>query len=590
MSNAATLLQHAILKNINTGAKYNNYSQRPLVDQAVTRIKKINTLLSSAENLDDAVFSIDSDLLNRDLDAEIAKYVYRAQLLRSDDNVPRPLTSTIKMPASAQAVDFYVALHVMRSLSRNFEATPELLLPLSHVHTHRVNCYCKLLINSIKRQNNISTFISRILAAYNTNIKSIQPQARTNLQAHLCYLIGRVDDNQSRPLAVELLKRWRDHLISPNEKKRSPPSKKASTTSKATLERLNREQLLLYRTIQISLIHLETPEESDRYILSCMTSPRLDAQNRGFHLEYYGDIPYDLAQPLSNVDMLSPFPRTLRILGDKLIDPSESAAREPLRDIQLYTVISLLRSRLQCGVLAEEDRRVGHGILMKAAWKSSDQRLQMLLKRVRSDLENPSFHPAGIVREIFKLKKLPRTGWINKGRRVSTPESVGSHTFGGMTLIELFLPETKSPEAQAIGKGYSKEKVLRLFLKHDWAEAIIGDLLPEQKNEEAAAREESEFRTLGLAYIYTPYANRSIYEDWAEFEHEATVNAQLARDVDRLDNLLQLLIEMDHEIGSIPDGQSWIKDIEQKLRTEWGKEMMKFLLLAAPKLDSRKVV
>ena len=91
-------------------------------------------------------------------------------------------------------------------------------------------------------------------------------------------------------------------------------------------------------------------------------------------------------------------------------------------------------------------------------------------------------------------------------------------------------------------------------MKHDWAEAIIGDLLPDEKTEEAGIREDAAFRTLGLVSIYSPYANRTVYEDWLAFERGTSINCQLARDVDQLDCLQQLLIESHSNPSSVLGG------------------------------------
>ena len=580
MRNATTLLQHAVLASNARAQDGKRHADRPLVAEAVSRLQRVSVLLSSSANRAEAVADIDADSQWTARDSDLAKYVYRARISRSTTEVPRPLAREVAALAADPAINFYVALHVMRSLYADFETMPEFLTPLTHVHTYEVNQYCKALLESAKKQSKLSKLLERINAAYDAANKSeLEPAARSNLQAHLCYLMGRVSDEQSRRRAKETLERWRDRLIaSAPDKKKSSAGRRQLGISVTALERFAKEQLLQYRTIQISLVQLEGPEESDRYILSCIASARLDAQNRGFHLEYYGDTPYDPAQPLSNEDGLGAIPKTLDTLGQKLLRAFSSGGKYPLRDIELYTVIALLRSRLQQGVLHESDRARGLQVLSTASWMSTNEKLRMLLDRITSDLKNPNFHPSGVVEEIFKLKKLRRTGWTARGRKVVDPESVGSHTFGGLVLIELFLPETKSPESRPFGPPYSKEKVLRLFVKHDWAEAIIGDLLPDEKTEEAGAREDAAFRTLGLVSIYSPYANRTVYEDWLAFEKGTSINCQLARDVDQLDCLQQLLIESHSNPSSIPDRSSWIEYIENRVRTDWGRQMFGFLL------------
>jgi 5'-deoxynucleotidase YfbR-like HD superfamily hydrolase len=191
--------------------------------------------------------------------------------------------------------------------------------------------------------------------------------------------------------------------------------------------------------------------------------------------------------------------------------------------------------------------------------------------------------------DIFRLKKIKRSGWSAKRRRVCNLESVGSHTFGGLIIIEFFFPETVSLEAVGLGRDYSKEEIIRLFLIHDWAEAIVGDLLPDEKNENSIFQEESAFTLMGASFIYSSFANKSIKELWLEFERGDSINEKLARDVDLLDNLLQLLIEAKNDCESIPDMNEWIEYIRNRVRTELGKKILKFMLGADEDWDTPDV-
>lgn len=581
MQNATTVLYHAVLKPLMAKEGTPPYSDRPLITESIERLRVITDRLKNTPSREDFVTAVDSDANCWATDTDLAKYVYRARISRLYSEVPKPLAKEIANHSGGRVLDFYVALHVMRSLDTKFESNPELLTPLTHVHTYEVNQYCKALMVSAKNRNQLAGLLGRIGVAYDSAASSsLEPATKSNLQAHLCYLLGRVTDTQYWRRAVQTLQLWRDRLVTlAPEKRKSAAKKRALGVPVAALERLQKEHILQYRTIQISLTQLGVEGESDKYILSCLASPALDAQNRGFHLEYYGDTPYDPAQPLSNEDRLQPIPKTLHALGDKLLRAFRLKENYPLRDIDLYTIISLLRSRLQKGVLNEHDRDRGLQVLSQASWFSTNKNLPMLLDRIRADVGNQKFHPLEMVDELYRLKKIPRTGWSARGRSVEKPESIGSHTFGGLMLIELFLPETTSAEGKKMGRMYSKEKVLRLFLKHDWAEAIIGDLLPDQKNEESVVlKEDTAVRHLSSVFIYAPYANKTIYEDWVSFEKGEHINSRLARDVDQLDNLHQLILESKEKPQAIPDRQTWIDYIRMKIQTDWGARMFSYLL------------
>jgi 5'-deoxynucleotidase YfbR-like HD superfamily hydrolase/nucleoside phosphorylase len=576
MHNATLVALHSII--YRHGKKNHRLSNRPIISTFIDRLDTVNRMLSEESTpITEAISNLSDGTDNSSLDKDLAKFVYRARIERSASDVPKPLASEIMSAAPAHAVNYFVALYVMQSLHEKFEDSTDLLTPLTHVYTHDVNKFCKALLECMQIKGKISHAYNRIIIAYTFSSKSkLDPSAKSYLQSHLAYLLGRITDEQHIQLARKSLARWRDKLIRRTGKLNKNTAELAFSIE--NLEALSRVNLLLFRTIQISLVQLGMSAESDLYITSCMHSKRLDAQNRGFHLEYYRDIPYDPSQPLNNEDRLEPCPRTFEAIGQKLISSFESRKPYPLRDIELYTVISLLKFRLEAGKLSGNDRLRGLEIISKSNWVSTNDQYSMLRDRLLSDLSNPSFKTKVIVEQIFGLKKLKRTGWNARGRNVADPESVASHTFGGLALIELFFPETNSILSKDMGAGYSKEAVMRLFLKHDWAEAIIGDLLPDQKTEEALANEESAFRLLGASFLYSPYLNRSIYEDWREFEKGDTTNANLARDIDHLDNLLQVLIESEIQKSAIPDRNEWIESIKKKIRTPLGRSIFLFLL------------
>ncbi len=73
-----------------------------------------------------------------------------------------------------------------------------------------------------------------------------------------------------------------------------------------------------------------------------------------------------------------------------------------------------------------------------------------------------------VVHKIRLLKRLPRTGWVNKN--VENPESVAEHTWR-VACISMFLaPKFKVDQL----------KLIKMALIHDLGEAAIGDLVWER--------------------------------------------------------------------------------------------------------------
>src|ERR1044072_1161465 len=72
--------------------------------------------------------------------------------------------------------------------------------------------------------------------------------------------------------------------------------------------------------------------------------------------------------------------------------------------------------------------------------------------------------------ELQRLKRLDRTGWVLRGFANGT-ESVAAHSFG-VSVTAMLLAD----EVQLQGVKVDVEKVLRLALQHDGAEARVGDM------------------------------------------------------------------------------------------------------------------
>src|SRR5215211_6208040 len=72
--------------------------------------------------------------------------------------------------------------------------------------------------------------------------------------------------------------------------------------------------------------------------------------------------------------------------------------------------------------------------------------------------------------ELQRLKRLDRTGWTLRGLPNGT-ESVASHSFG-VSVTAMLLAD----KLAAHGVSVDVEKVLRMALLHDWAEARVGDM------------------------------------------------------------------------------------------------------------------
>ena len=95
-----------------------------------------------------------------------------------------------------------------------------------------------------------------------------------------------------------------------------------------------------------------------------------------------------------------------------------------------------------------------------------------------ADSSNRALAQAGrsllaLVQFVAKLKSVPRTGWLDRGIEPIRVESVADHSFG-MALLAWAC----ALQRQAEGAAIDPERVLKLAIIHDLAEAETGDSTP----------------------------------------------------------------------------------------------------------------
>ena len=138
--------------------------------------------------------------------------------------------------------------------------------------------------------------------------------------------------------------------------------------------------------------------------------------------------------------------------------------------------------------------------------------------------------------ELQRLKRLDRTGWVLRGFANGT-ESVAAHSFG-VAVTAMLLAD----ELCAQGVSVDVEKILRIALLHDWAEARVGDM-PRTATLYfgADARKQAEtvaFRDLTGAVDQDNTLYAKLYH---EYEERNTLEARLVKAADVIDLLVEAL-------------------------------------------------
>lgn len=130
----------------------------------------------------------------------------------------------------------------------------------------------------------------------------------------------------------------------------------------------------------------------------------------------------------------------------------------------------------------------------------------------------------GFLREAERLKTVRRSGWTSAGER----ESVAEHTWR-LCLMAMVL----------YGRDATVDlgRLLRICLIHDLGEAIGGDIpAPEQRRSKSA---EERADLLGLLTPLPPPVRDDILALWDDYESGGTLEARLAKGLDKLETILQ---------------------------------------------------
>lgn len=135
------------------------------------------------------------------------------------------------------------------------------------------------------------------------------------------------------------------------------------------------------------------------------------------------------------------------------------------------------------------------------------------------------------------MKTLDRTGWTLRGQSPGA-ESVAAHSYGVAVAAMMLADEVRSR-----GVDVDVERVLRLALMHDWAEARLGDMprtavryfgAETRRQAERAAFDDIAGDAGGASGV-------SYSELHADYEERGSLEARLVKAADIIDLLVQAL-------------------------------------------------
>ena len=150
------------------------------------------------------------------------------------------------------------------------------------------------------------------------------------------------------------------------------------------------------------------------------------------------------------------------------------------------------------------------------------------------------------LQQAERLKATPRSGWTSSGEQ----ETVAAHTWR-LCLMVMVLAD-QFPEVNA-------DRVIRMLVIHDLGEALHGDI-PAPQQAIAGAKSADERRDLlELLTPLPPKTRDTILELWDEYEACETLEAKLAKGLDKLETIMQ------HNQGKNP------ADFDYEFNLEYGR-------------------
>lgn len=482
--------------------------------------------------------------------------------------------------------DFLAARFMVDLLSQDLGSAPgpKYLLGIGHVFSNAINLFvCEILNANVERQDRILSNAEAVYKYFVGRLRTLEengPQNRDTILGYitLCYTVGRLHKDKSTAYrSIVFLKKVKASIKQLRRQKR--------------WWRTDQSALLLFRTVCISLSYLGDQDTTTEYIEILLSEPAEDNLNRGFYLEYYGDlIPQNSYRLHTYHDPLTDFSKTYRWIdaqiNKQIRATSEHKSYNPSHDerndtrslvlnVSIQTLLSLVQHRHNAGRLSSADRMNARNLidLLCSKYLVEDSKLRSFAQFVGVNLQLPSF-PTGIAAcELAKLKTVERCHWKLEGereKRITRVESVAEHLTGACLLALLYIRD-KSLEGEV---QIDKAKLIMTLLVHDIVEAYTGDLGTKSDRDRTIDRDLIKY--ISLMQTYGELGSTSeileLYDDWGE---RRTPEGRIARDLDKLDALLQLHIYRNSV--SENDFNTLCSEFSGDIRTEAGKRIRRVI-------------
>lgn len=416
-----------------------------------------------------------------------------------------------------------------------------------------INRFVKALIDDLSRVER-----NRLLESINLLLKSSRNQA-PHTETFLYYLLGRgVTGAKLSP--TDIL-----------DKARRAVNSRVGSADEAT-RLIAKTQA---RTIAVSQIRLNEKAQGSAFLVGLVQDYELGSIDRGYHRLYYGDrLPSKQEMPrryldVPNTDWSKTYSRLRARLLEAYPELDEHRAgndtvesipdlSEPIPQELQHKVLTLLlfvQSRLRLSNSRESERRKFSIAVIRRTQhlEGWPPEIQHYLEMMLTDMNIPDTGRWRFILDVYRLKSEPRRGWLGRSLHrnfdIGRIESVAEHSHAAILLATLLLPETLPDRP-----NFVKQETINILAVHDIAEAYTGDMisrrLPPDRAELARDRERQAHDYLLWKKTYRGiHGTEEIVEMCRRItgpqRREDDDSAIVAKEIDKLENLIQLFIYKD---------------------------------------------
>ena len=392
------------------------------------------------------------------------------------------------------------------------------------------------------------------------------------MKTQVAYMLGRTNNSQkARKKLIEHFDRLRkQHFTGDFILKQSAISKTAD--------------LVLFRTIAVSLLCLEYRDYIKTYLKCLLYNPRMMEINRAFHWEYYNDIGNKSETSYYEDDISSDFSITKQNLSHNISNAIASGKFSYSVYLDIVTLVSFATSRVHTisNSIKNELIALANKILDARNTRKADvyffklDSVRSYVSLSRDILTEGDFFALKLITELYSLKHRKRAGWIK--RNVENSESISDHMYFSVLMAMLFLPETIELSDWEDNKNelreYSKRKILSMLLVHELGEAYLGNKVSNEKTEKDVENEVARVRYYGLLSVLPIFFGLTSYSDFYDrYEKQSDINARIAKEMDVLEAYIQAcLYSIDNENIDL---EEWGVFVDGKIHTTIGKNVRK---------------